>query len=262
MIDYKVLFLDVDGTIIRPDNTIEYSTKNAILQVQEKGLDVFFATGRPIHELKELGKKLNIHSFIGYNGSYGIYKGQDLFYNPLNLETVQHLLDIAQEHNHEAVLYSQEKNMFTNLHSPSIKKFMKKLHLHKNQLYSPESGHKVLGMTLINLNASDDNLYKDIEGIHLSQVNVPCLQHSYDVIMDKVNKGYGINRVLKHLGIPKESAIAFGDGLNDKEMLMSVGEGFAMGNGHPYLFQFAKHKTTAVTESGIYNGLKMLQLVD
>jgi hydroxymethylpyrimidine pyrophosphatase-like HAD family hydrolase len=45
-------------------------------------------------------------------------------------------------------------------------------------------------------------------------------------------------------------------------MLMTVGEGFAMGNAHPDLFAYAKHKTTAVTDSGIFNGLKTLGLLD
>lgn len=41
MSDYKVLFLDIDGTIIKPDDTIEETTVNAIRQVQEKGIEVF-----------------------------------------------------------------------------------------------------------------------------------------------------------------------------------------------------------------------------
>ncbi|MFL6558826.1 MAG: HAD family hydrolase, partial [Bacillus sp. (in: firmicutes)] len=136
-----------------------------------------------------------------------------------------------------------------------------KFHLHKNELYSPSVNSGVLGMTLINLKEDDPALYKNEEGIHLSQVNLEGMRHSYDVIRDSVNKGYGIQVVLEQLGINKESSIAFGDGMNDKEMLQTVGEGFAMGNGHPDLFQYAKHKTTAVTDSGIYNGLKMLGLV-
>jgi Cof subfamily protein (haloacid dehalogenase superfamily) len=262
MVDYKVLFLDVDGTIIRPDDSIEESTKYSIKQVQAKGIEVFLATGRPLHELKELSEDLKINSFIGYNGAHGIYKGQELFYDPMKAETVQHLLDIAKKHNHEVVLYTNEKNIFSNLHHSSIKEFMTKLHLYKNDLYSPEINHHVLGLTLVNLKPGDDCLYNNVAGIHLSQVNVPGLEHCYDVIRVKVNKGYGIDMVLRHLNIKKQNAIAFGDGLNDKEMLRNVGYGFAMGNAHPDLFQYAYKKTTAVTDSGIYNGLKSIGLVD
>jgi hydroxymethylpyrimidine pyrophosphatase-like HAD family hydrolase len=48
-----------------------------------------------------------------------------------------------------------------------------------------------------------------------------------------VNKGEAVKKVLQVLKIKKEQAIAFGDGMNDKEMLEVVGESFAMGNAHP-----------------------------
>jgi len=64
MTDYKVLFLDIDGTLLTPDDTIEESTKAAISQVQANGMEVFLATGRPLHEIDDLAKELNIHSFI------------------------------------------------------------------------------------------------------------------------------------------------------------------------------------------------------
>ncbi|NHC38854.1 HAD family phosphatase [Bacillus sp. MM2020_1] len=261
MTNYKVLFLDIDGTLVRPDDTIEDSTKEAISQVQAKGIEVFLATGRPLHELKELAKELNIHSFIGYNGAYAIYKGEDLFQEPMKSSTVQSFLEIAKDNEHEVVLYTNSKNVFTNLTSEIITDFMQKFHLHKNEAYSPSINHAVLGMTLVNLKKEDPALYNKENGIHLSQVNVEGMRHCYDVIRDSVNKGYGIQVVLKQLGINKESSIAFGDGMNDKEMLQQVGESFAMGNGYSDLFQYAKHKTTEVTDSGIYNGLKMLGLV-
>lgn len=262
MANYKVLFLDIDGTVLRPDDTIEESTKVAISQVQSKGLEVFLATGRPLHEIDELAKELNIHSFIGYNGAYALYQGEDLFQKPMNSSTVKNFLTIAKENDHEVVLYTNSKNVFTNMESEILTEFMHKFHLHKNEPYSPSVNSAVLGMTLVNLKKEDTSLYQNDEGIHLSQVNVEGMRHCYDVIRDSVNKGFGVQVVLEKLGIDKESSIAFGDGMNDKEMLQNVGEGFAMENGHPDLFQYAKHRTSNVTDSGIFNGLKTLGLIN
>lgn len=262
MTQFKALFLDIDGTIITPDDQIEDSTKQAIAQVQKKGVDVFLATGRPIHEIEELAAELTISSFIGYNGAYAIYKGSDLFQEPMHANAVADFFEIANNHRHEAVAYTNNSNAFTTLDNPSVKKFMRKFNLHKNEIFSTAVLDRVLGMTLINLEENDHLFYENHQGIHLSQVNIEGMQHCYDVIRDTVNKGIGIQMVLEHLGIRKEDAIAFGDGLNDKEMLKSVGESFAMGNAHPELFNYAKHKTTDVTNSGIYNGLNMLGLLD
>lgn len=261
MANYKVLFLDIDGTLVRPDDTIEDTTKESISQVQAKGIEVFLATGRPLHEIGDLAKELNINSFIGYNGAYAIYKGEDIFQKPMDSSIVRNFLEIAKNNDHEVLLYTNSKNVFTNLDSEIMTEFMQKFHLHKNEAYSPSINSEVLGITLVNLKNDDPALYNNENGIHLSQVNVEGMRHCYDVIRDSVNKGFGVQVVLERLGINKESSIAFGDGMNDKEMLQNVGESFAMGNGHPDLFQYAKHKTTEVTDAGIYNGLKMLGLV-
>ncbi len=261
MTQFKALFLDIDGTILTPVDKIETSTKKAVDEVQKRGLDVFLATGRPIHEIKELADELGIPSFIGYNGAYAIYNGDDLFQEPMPAEMVDEFFKIAAVHRHEIVAYTNTSNAFTTLQNAKVEKFMKKFHLVQNELYSPAIRDRVLGMTLINLKETEQILYQINNGIHLSQVNIEGMQHCYDVIRDTVNKGAGIQKVLQHLGIAKEAAIAFGDGLNDKEMLQSVGESFAMGNAHPELFKIAKHKTTSVTDSGIYNGLKQLSLL-
>ncbi|MFZ7946598.1 MULTISPECIES: HAD family hydrolase [Bacillaceae] len=262
MTDYNVLFLDIDGTILSEDDTIEESTKTAISQVQAKGLEVFLATGRPLHEIDEIAKELNIRSYIGYNGAYAIYNGEDIFLEPMDSILVKQFMKTAAEHNHEVVLFSNQQNLITDFDAPGIPEFMKMFHLTKNEVYSPELNVDILGMTLVNLKNDELALYESEGSIHLSQVNVDGMRHCYDVIRDRVNKGIGVQMVLERLGIPRESSIAFGDGMNDKEMLQIVGESFAMGNGHPDIFQYAKHKTTDVTDSGIYNGLKKLGLVE
>jgi Cof subfamily protein (haloacid dehalogenase superfamily) len=262
MTQYKIVFLDIDGTIIRPDDTIEDSTKDAISQLQEKGLEVFLATGRPFHEIKELGEELGITSFVAYNGAFAIHKGEEVFKETMRSSDVEKFLQIAKEQEHELVFYTDDKNSFTSLDSDLVKKFISTFHMKKNELYDQSVNADVLGITIITSQEDSDTYYQDFEGIHYARVNVASLGHCFDVIRDRVNKGVAVKAVLDRLGYPIETAVAFGDGMNDKEMLSTVGEGFAMGNGHPDLFQYAKHVTTDVENSGIYNGLKSLGLVD
>lgn len=263
MTDYKVLFLDIDGTILKPDDTIEDSTKHAIAEVKKKGLEVFLATGRPLHEIAHIANELTIDSFIGYNGAYAIHKGKDIFKSPMNEKTVRNFVDIAKKNDHELVLYTHEKNIFSDLNSSIVKEFIEAFHIKQNEPFSSDALQQILGITLMNLSENEPALYEQEEpSIHLSQVNVDGLRHAYDVIRDNVNKGIAVQHIIELLDLPRRSSIAFGDGMNDKEMLSFVGEGFAMGNAHPDLFQYAKHTTTKVTESGIYNGLKSLGLID
>lgn len=259
---YKILFLDIDGTILKSDHTYTDSTKDAISQLQNKGIEVFLCTGRPLHEVKELAEELGVESYIGYNGAYAEYQNEAVIDEPMDKNTVENFIEIANSNSHQMVLYTSEKNYFTSKESPAVKNFIDIFQLIQNDLYTDEVAHHILGASVMNLNTEQAALYELSTNIHLSQVNVEGAQDCFDIIRKNVNKGEAVKSILKRLNISKEQAIAFGDGMNDKEMLQSVGEGFAMENGDPNLFAYARHKTTSVENSGIFNGLKQLGLVE
>ncbi|MBP1970742.1 Cof subfamily protein (haloacid dehalogenase superfamily) [Virgibacillus natechei] len=258
---YKALFLDIDGTILKPDHTYTDSTKDAILQAKNQGVEVFICTGRPLHEVDALAEELHVESLIGYNGAYAVYQNETIIDEPIGKNLVHQFIKIAKEHGSEIVMYTSEKNYFTSLDSTAVQQFNHVFQLTKNEIYSNDVADKIIGATVINLDPADAALYELETNLRLSVVNIEGVPMSYDIIRKNVNKGEAINAILKRLNIPKEQAIAFGDGMNDKEMLQAVGEGFAMENAHPDLFAYAKHTTTSVTESGIYNGLQKIGLV-
>ncbi|GAA0590381.1 Cof-type HAD-IIB family hydrolase [Virgibacillus siamensis] len=255
---YKILFLDIDGTILKPDHTVSDSTKQTIKSVTEQGVHVFFATGRPLHELDQLAAKLDVHSYIGYNGAHAVHRGKTILNEPLRQDIVQKFLDIGYEHGHEAVLYTDDANYFTSLTNPCVKQFIEAFQLKKNELFTGEKTDHILGATLMNVKSAEEKWYNIDDLIHLSPVQTAGVKDCYDVIRQNFNKGQAVEQVLQLLDIKPEEAIAFGDGMNDKEMLAAVGESFAMDNSHPDLFQYAKHRTTSVTDDGIANGLKKL----
>lgn len=83
-----------------------------------------------------------------------------------------------------------------------------------------------------------------------------------DVTLRGGSKAIGIAAMLERLGIPLSAAVAFGDGLNDKEMLQEVGLGIAMGNSYPELLPYADYVTAAVDEGGIRQGLRYAGLIN
>ncbi|GGM19408.1 phosphatase [Paraliobacillus quinghaiensis] len=262
MTEYKALFLDIDGTILKPDHTIENSTREAIRQVKAKGLEIFLATGRPLHEVSHIAEELDIHSFIGYNGAFAIYQDREILNEAMKKETVEYYLKVCEQHDHEMVLYTSDKNLFTSLDKSYVKQFIANFDLKQNHLFTTDQAENILGITIMNLTEPEIPLYETNEPIFFSQVNVADFTHNYDVIRENVNKGRAIKIALDELGFEPSNAIAFGDGMNDKQMLEYVGESFAMGNAHQDLFAYAKHQTTTVEDNGIYNGLKKIGLID
>lgn len=258
---YKVLFLDIDGTILKSDHSYTELTKQAIRDVKKQGVDVFLATGRPLHEIDQLADELDVHSYIGYNGAFAVHQNQTILNETMDHNVVKKILDIANEHNHELVLYTRSRNYFTTLTRPIVTNFINTFQLKKNEMLTPDVMDQILGATVMNLDASQPSLYELDANINLSPVNIPGVEGSFDIIRETVNKGLAVEKVFNLLNIKRDEAIAFGDGMNDKEMLKMVGNGFAMGNAHPDLFEYAKHRTSTVTDDGIFNGLKQLGLV-
>lgn len=256
----QILFLDIDGTILLPDHTIQPSTIEAIKQVKDQGIEVFLATGRPLHEITELITKLEIDSCIGYNGGYAIYQNEEIYQRPMKRKIVKHFIETSARYKQELVLYRKDANLFTNMTTNYVNHFISYFDLKLNRLYQPVDRDDILGITVMNL--PEDYLdHYQTDSLFLSQVNVDRLRDSYDVIQKDVNKGVAIKAILTRLAIDPENAIAFGDGLNDREMLSVVGKSFAMGNANPNLFQYANYQTTNVNDNGIFNGLKQLGLV-
>jgi hypothetical protein len=259
--NYRILFLDIDGTILKADHTYTNSTKEAILQLKEQNIEVFLATGRPLHEVNDLAAELQIESFIGYNGAYATYQNETIVNEPMDIAVMKEILNIAEENGHELVCYTNQRNYFTSLIEPRVEKFIRAFNLIKNNTLTNDVIDSILGATILNLRNGEEALYEFKTDIHLSPVNVYGMDSNFDIIRKNVNKGVAVGSILHRLGIEPNQAIAFGDGMNDKEMLGAVGESFAMSNSHPSLFRYAKHKTTSVDDSGIFNGLKKLGLV-
>src|SRR5690625_1093431 len=113
--NYKILFLDIDGTILKPDHTYTASTKDAIAQLKEQDIEVFLATGRPLHEVEDLAAELQIQSFIGYNGAYAVHQNETIVNEPMDTSVMKEFLNIAEEKGHQLVCYTSQKNYFTSL---------------------------------------------------------------------------------------------------------------------------------------------------
>lgn len=91
-----------------------------------------------------------------------------------------------------------------------------------------------------------------------------CIYHNAEFI-ELVPKGFskvkGIEAIIKHLGVNIEDTYAFGDSLNDIDMLKFVKYGIAMGNSSPEVLEIVQYKTDNIEEHGIYNGLKQFELI-
>ncbi|MFX0561083.1 Cof-type HAD-IIB family hydrolase [Tepidibacillus infernus] len=255
---YKIVFFDIDGTLVNEEKQIPNDTKEAIKRLKERGIEVAIATGRAPFHFTKIREELGIDSFVSFNGSYVVYKGEVIYHHPFRQEDLSLLEQEAKRRKHTMVFLSH-KDFFANvdqdLHVIQSFHSLKLTPPKYRQQYWQE---ETIYQALLYCEADEEKYYHD----HYPHFHfVRWHQYSMDVIPKGGSKAKGIEMFLRKLDINPSEAVAFGDGLNDREMLSFVGAGVAMGNAHEEVKPFAKFTTKHVDEGGIRFGLKQLQLI-
>jgi Cof subfamily protein (haloacid dehalogenase superfamily) len=260
----KVIFFDVDGTLIdyRGMDDILDSTKEAIKKIKSKGHLAVLATGRPISFLTDEIKKLNLDGFITSNGAYIEMNGKVIYNRLIDKETLVSAIDLFRREKIEFIFEGQKVSYFSSFDSPYIKRLLSGFGIPKDHITDKWELNDIVSNKLVLAPENDEKL-KMCRGLleeKFTFMNHPG-ERSYDVYFKDCTKADGINRLIKYLNIPVENTYAFGDGMNDIEMLQTVKYGVAMGNANETLKRVAYLITNDVFSHGIYNALTELKVI-
>lgn len=254
----KIVFLDIDGTILNTKKEIPEKTKRGIFTLKEKGYRVAIATGRGPFMFREIREELGIDSFISYNGQIVVAGGKTIHSNPFSETEIKELIAASKEKDHPLVFMSMEKMVANVEYDKRIEEAIGSLKF-PHPDYDAEYYRKAPIYQILLFCEEGEERY-----IHERFKNFQVLRwHRYavDIIPKESSKAKGIEIALDYFQIPVENAYAFGDGINDLEMLAAVGTSVAMGNGHPETKKVADFITKHVDDDGLYHAFKHLQLL-
>jgi HAD superfamily hydrolase (TIGR01484 family) len=102
---YKIVFFDIDGTLVNEQKIIPADTKEAVQKLKERGTDVVIATGRAPFHAYNISRELGIDSLICFNGSHVEYRGQMINRKHLSHESIKFLELMADEGGHPIVFF-------------------------------------------------------------------------------------------------------------------------------------------------------------
>ncbi|WP_077623289.1 Cof-type HAD-IIB family hydrolase [Sediminibacillus massiliensis] len=256
----SVIFFDIDGTLLDHDKKLPPSTKEAIFTLKEQGHIVAIATGRAPFMFEDLREELDIDTFISYNGQYVVLNGEVLYTNPLNIDSLEKLTAKALLNEHPVVFMDHEDMKANVPEHAYINESIKTLKIGHFPTHDPHYYKgRDLYQSLLFCPEGEEKQYveefDDFDFIRWHPVSV-------DVIPKGGSKANGINKITEKLGFPPERQYAFGDGLNDVEMLSKIENSIAMGNSVEQAKSAAKYVTKSVDEEGIVHGLKMVGLLE
>ncbi|MEK4440578.1 MULTISPECIES: Cof-type HAD-IIB family hydrolase [Niallia] len=254
----KIVFFDLDGTLLTSELTVSDSSIAAIKKLMENEIEPIIATGRTLMEIGYILEATGINSVVAMNGQYVVYKGTTIYENPLEVSVVKELHLDTIKNRHEMAFYNAEKICITNEGSTLIRKNYERVggkYPPINEcLYNQEPVHLMLIFC-----EPDEEVYYQEKFPHFQFIrNSP---YGCDIYPKGKSKATGIKYLLTHLNCSVENTYAFGDGLNDLEMFELVKYPVAMGNAFDIVKKSASYVTTSNDEDGIVNGLQLCGII-
>jgi len=255
---YKIVFIDIDGTLVNNDKKIPEDAKLAVKQLKEKNIPIVLATGRAPYFFSHILEELDLHSYVCFNGSYAVCEGNEIYSKPIPTETLERLEKVAIDHSHPVVFQGSKECCANHKDHEHVIESFQSLRI-PQPIYRKEYWKEAdIFQCLLFCEEKDEAIYP----ASFSSIRfVRWHPLSTDVIPNGGSKAKGIAELLKHLQIDASEAVAFGDGLNDKEMLSYVGMGIAMGNAEEEVKPYAKFTTKHVDDGGLKWGLKKIGLL-
>ncbi|API93744.1 phosphatase [Virgibacillus pantothenticus] len=254
----KMVFLDIDGTILTATNEIPGSTKEAIKKMQDNGVYVAIATGRAPFMFDHIREALNIQSFVSFNGQYVVFEGEEVYKNPIKEDDLFRLNQAITERKYPIVFSSHQQMKASVSRHPFIEESLKSMDFGYPEVDPNFYQSGPIYQALLFCKQEEEMQLADQ---HHTLDFIRWHEYSCDIIPMGGSKAIGVQKLMEASGLAVEDTYAFGDGLNDMEMLKEIGTGVAMGNAIADLKQVADYITDDVDKDGLAKGLKHFALI-
>lgn len=261
MMNYSILALDVDGTLLNDDYELTEATKKAIRHVHEKGTRIVLCTGRgPINAIPILEE-------LGLEGVLITHNGAATVQSPGKQVLHEYAFEVQQLGG--LIRYCRERRihfdvctafgMYADVIGPDAVKMYDKFMLMPEKMDDLLALHEpIVKFTLFGPEEEMDRVERDYAGLKLPE-GLHYIRSGalfIDVMSLEASKGKALAQLAKQWHVPKERIIAMGNYYNDVEMLQYAGLGIAMANSPEPVKAAADAVTASNNEDGVAAALK------
>lgn len=253
---YKLVALDMDGTLLNKNHTINDRVKKAIAEARNKGVKIILCSGRGFKGVEKYVKELGLNELVvSLNGAIvtDALNEEIVFSTIMDVELTKKIIELQRQAG-IFTIYFMEKKMYIEEFTDKAKFFSDfegvELTLVDNiDKYVEKSVGKMLmiGDTL-RLEEFRKKLLKEFFNRVNATFSLPNFLEVYNI---NVSKGIILHKIAEYYGLEREEVIAIGDGENDISMIEYAGLGVAMGNA----MEKAKEAADIVTLTNVEDGV-------
>lgn len=232
---YKLLALDIDGTLLNSERKLTARTESAIKQAIRSGVMVTLCTGRPIQGVRKYIDALGLTApIITYNGAEIVdpVENKTLFCERLGYADALKIIEMGKKEGFTMCIWS-EGALYGLPLDDLVRDYQKISGVEALEANDPEA-LAIQGITKIIWYSTPERVSEwmlklkdeEFESVNFSTSNPAFLE----LFSGKVSKRIAMQRLAEALSVSAEQTVAVGDGLNDIPMLEFAGLGIAMGN--------------------------------
>lgn len=258
---YKLLVLDVDGTLLNNDKEISSRTLAALLKVQQMGVHIVLASGRPTYGILSVAKKLELGNYGGYILSYNgaqiidARTGEVLFEKRINPEMLPYIEKKARKNGFSIFTYTEDRIIADRSDDPYIRQeaSLNNMKLIEEPEFSIAIDFSPCKCMLASDNEEalvglEEHWRKRLNGVLDVFRSEP---YFLEVVPCSVDKANTLGILMEKLGVKPEEVMAIGDGVCDFSMIQMAGLGVAMGNAQDSVKVCADVVTASNEEDGV-----------
>ncbi|KJP86560.1 hypothetical protein AK88_03756 [Plasmodium fragile] len=249
--DIKILFTDIDGTLLNSDNTLSPLNMQTLIKAKEKGIKIVLATGRPVFSVQGvIGEQLKKNDLKLFPG---IYLNGCITYDENGKKIIDHV--ISDELKMDIHNFTKKKNFdqyciwytadqtFCFSINEEIKNYMNvesvSPKIINEETFKTLKVYKVL-MCLNEQNMS--SIFQSCKDLFAHKINVAnTFMYYIELFHQKTNKFEGVKKICDNYNISLNNALVIGDGENDIEMLQGVPTSVAPSNASDKVKSCAKY---------------------
>ncbi|MDE7378055.1 MAG: Cof-type HAD-IIB family hydrolase [Paraprevotella sp.] len=258
---YKLLVLDVDGTLLNEAKEITKHTLATLRKVQQMGIRILLASGRPTYGLLPLARQLELGTYNGFISSYNggqiisASNGEVVFERRINPEMLSYIEKKARKNGFSLFTYDGDCIVTTDAADPHVQE---EARLNGMSLKQVDDFSIAVDFAPCNcvLSSDDEAALSGLEEHwkrRLAGVLDVFRSESYflEVVGCQVDKANSLAALMKLLNITSEEVVAIGDGVCDVSMLQMAGLGIAMGNAPDSVKRCTETVTLTNEEDGV-----------
>lgn len=280
MSDYRLLALDIDGTLLSSERVVTPRTKAAILAARAAGLVIVVATGRGSHSARNIVLDLDLGgpvTLVATQGATVWANDQLVLHQPLSTAAARRVVDHSLNEDVAALIVPGLHGAGAmHLAGSSAAAGRLRAYAYRNsgnaenvRPYDPSTLDEDplavymmddwLRLVALNERLTNGSDARDDWRVIFSRTALASTA-AIEVLHPKVSKAFGLQVLCDRFSISSEEVLAFGDNVNDVEMLKFAGLGVAMGNGSPEACAAADRITASNDHDGIAVVLEEMKL--